>query len=151
MNIADITKLAGAHKRRRRVGRGTGTGRGKTCGRGHKGLGQRAGGTTRRLFEGGSTPLFLRLPKVGFNNYNFARRFHIVNIGDLESTFDDGATVTTQGLVSARLIPDDKQPVKVLGEGTLTRKFSVEAQKFSASAAKGIEAAGGQATVVPRK
>jgi large subunit ribosomal protein L15 len=103
------------------------------------------------LFEGGSTPLFLRLPKFGFNNANFARRFHIVNIGDLESTFDEGATVTTQGLISARLIPDNKLPVKVLGKGTLTRKFAVEAQKFSESAAKRIEAVGGQASIVPRK
>lgn len=151
MNITEITKLVGAKKPRKRLGRGTGTGRGKTCGRGHKGLGQRAGGTSRRLFEGGSTPLFLRLPKVGFNNYNFARNFHIVNIGDLQETFDDGAKVTAQSLVSARLISNDRLPVKVLGDGDLKKKLTVEAQKFSKKAAECIQAAGGLASVVARK
>ena len=151
MNITDITSIAGKHKRRKRVGRGTGSGRGKTCGRGHKGLGQRSGGKTRPLFEGGAAPLFMRLPKVGFSNFKFARNYYIVNIGELERVFQDGARINGEALISSRLIPDAKLPVKVLGKGELTKKLFVEAQKFSTGAAERIKAAGGEAAVVDNK
>jgi large subunit ribosomal protein L15 len=149
VNITDITKAAGSHRKRKRVGRGTGSGRGKTCGRGHKGLGQRSGGKTRRLFEGGSSPLYMRLPKVGFSNRKFAARYYVVNLGDLDEAFEDGQKVNRETLVSARLIAGQKRPVKILADGTLGKKLTVEAQKFSKKAAEGIQAAGGVACVVP--
>lgn len=151
MNVSDITSTAGSHRKRKRVGRGTGSGKGKTCGRGHKGLGQRSGGTTRRLFEGGTSPLYMRLPKVGFSNAKFARRSHIINTGDLDEAFEDGERVTRETLVSAGLVPDDKHPVKILGDGELQKKLTVEAQSFSKKAADRIQAAGGQPNVVPHK
>ena len=151
MNITEITSTAGRHSKRKRVGRGTGSGKGKTCGRGHKGLGQRSGGKTRRLFEGGASPLYMRLPKVGFSNFKFAREYYIVNVGDLDEAFDDGQRVTRETLISARLVANDKYPVKILGDGELQKKLLVEAQKFSSKAAERIEAAGGQATVVPHR
>jgi large subunit ribosomal protein L15 len=149
--MTEITSIAGGRKRRKRVGRGTGTGRGKTCGRGHKGLGQRSGGKTRLLFEGGSSPLFMRLPKVGFNNAKFARDYAIVNVGALDEVFEEGDRVTREALLSARLIAGDRLPVKVLGQGGLKKKLIVEAQKFSKKAAERIEAAGGEAHVVPHR
>ena len=88
----EITSIAGKHRTRRRVGRGTGTGRGKTCGRGHKGSGSSAGSTSVSLYEGGQMPLFRRLPKRGFSNYNFETRYQIVNVSQLER-FDEGAAV----------------------------------------------------------
>jgi len=151
VDITDITEAAGSHRKRKRVGRGTGSGRGKTCGRGHKGLGQRSGGKTRRLFEGGSTPLYMRLPKVGFSNRRFARNYHVVNLGDLEEAFEDGEKVNRETLLSARLIADEKFPVKILADGELAKKLTVEAQKFSKKAAEKIQAAGGVASVVPLK
>jgi large subunit ribosomal protein L15 len=151
VDITQITTAAGAGKRRKRVGRGTGSGSGKTCGRGHKGLGQRSGGKTRRLFEGGGSPLFMRLPKVGFSNAQFARRFAIVNLGDLQEAFEDGDRVTREALLTSRLISNDRFPVKVLGDGELSKKLVVEAQKFSKKAAERIAAAGGEANVVPHR
>ena len=151
MNMTEITNEAGGRKRRKRVGRGTGSGRGKTCGRGHKGLGQRSGGKTRPLFEGGSSPLYMRLPKVGFSNAKFARNYAIVNIGVLDEVFEAGDRVTREALLSARLIAGDKLPVKVLGQGELKKELIVEAQRFSKKAADRIEAAGGEAHVVPHR
>jgi len=138
----EITSIAGKHTRRRRVGRGTGSGHGKTCGRGHKGGGSRAGSTSVSLYEGGQMPLFRRLPKRGFNNYKFAKRCEIVNVCQLER-FEDGATVGVEQLSGAGLIDNIKSKVKILGKGDLTKKLQVTAHKFSKNAEQKIAASGG--------
>ena len=138
----EITSIAGKHTRRRRVGRGSGSGHGKTCGRGHKGAGSRAGSTSVSLKEGGQMPLFRRLPKRGFNNYNFANRCEIVNVCQLER-FEDGAIVGVEQLSGAGLIDNIKSKVKILGKGDLTKKLQVTAHKFSRNAEQKIAASGG--------
>jgi large subunit ribosomal protein L15 len=143
----EITSVAGKHRARRRVGRGTGTGRGKTCGRGHKGSGSRAGSSSRSLYEGGQMPLFRRLPKRGFSNYKFATRYEIVNVLQLER-FDDGAAVGVEQLSSAGLVGSRKSKVKILGNGELTKKLQVTAHKFSKAAAEKITGCGGTANVI---
>jgi large subunit ribosomal protein L15 len=144
----EITSVAGAHKRPKRIGRGKGSGHGKTCGRGHKGCGQRAGYSMRASYEGGQMPLFRRIPKRGFNNFNFERRFEIVNVSQLERVFDDGSTITVESLVSAGLVDNLKSKIKVLGDGQLTKKLDITAQKFSKSAEQKISGCGGTAKVV---
>src|SRR4030042_6129299 len=129
----EITSIAGKHTRRRRVGRGTGSGHGKTCGRGHKGAGSRAGSTSVSLYEGGQMPLFRRLPKRGFSNYEFAIRCEVVNVCQLER-FEDGASVGVEQLSGAGLINNNKRKVKILGKGDLTKKLQVTAHKFSKNA-----------------
>jgi len=143
----EITSIVGKHKARRRVGRGTGSGLGKTCGRGHKGSGSRAGSTSMSLYEGGQIPLFRRLPKRGFSNYKFATRCEIVNVSQLER-FDDGATVGAEQLSNAGLIDSLKSKVKVLGNGELTKKLQVTAHKFSKTAEQKIVASGGTAKLI---
>ena len=143
----EITSKVGAHKRRRRVGRGPGSGQGKTCGRGHKGAGSRAGSVSVSVYEGGQMPLFRRLPKRGFNNSKFATRCEIVNICQLER-FDDGAIISVEQLSNAGLIDSAKSIVKILGKGDLTRKLQVAAHKFSKSAEEKITASGGTAKVI---
>ena len=100
----EITSLVGKHKRRNRVGRGPGSGNGKTSGRGHKGQKSRAGYSRMPMFQGGSIPLFRRLPRVGFNNFNFAVKYEIINVMQLEKFFDDGATVGIEQLVKCGLV-----------------------------------------------
>ncbi len=143
----EITSIAGKHKARRRIGRGTGSGQGKTCGRGHKGSGSRAGSTSMSLYEGGQMPLFRRLPKRGFSNYKFATRCEIVNVSQLER-FDDGATVGAEQLSNAGLIDSLKNKVKVLGNGELTKKLQVTAHKFSKTAEQKIVASGGTTKLI---
>lgn len=143
----EITSIAGKHKRRRRVGRGTGSGHGKTCGRGHKGSGSRAGSTSISLYEGGQMPLFRRLPKRGFNNYKFAKRCEIVNVCQLER-FEDGTSVGVEQLSGAGLIDSIKSKVKILGKGDLTKKLQVTAHKFSKNAEQKIAASGGVAKLI---
>jgi large subunit ribosomal protein L15 len=143
----EITSVAGKNKARRRVGRGCGSGRGKTCGRGHKGAGSRAGSTAVTLYEGGTMPLFRRLPKRGFNNYKFAQRCQIVNVSQLER-FEDGAIIGLQQLTDAGLVDSLKSKVKILGSGELTKKLEVTAHKFSKSAEQKIAASGGSAKVI---
>ena len=138
----EITSIAGKHTRRRRVGRGSGSGHGKTCGRGHKGAGSRAGSSSVSVYEGGQMPLFRRLPKRGFNNYNFAIRCEIVNVCQLER-FEDGATIGVEQLSGAGLIDNIKSKVKILGKGDLTKKLQVTAHKFSKNAEQKIAASGG--------
>jgi large subunit ribosomal protein L15 len=138
----EITSVAGKHARRRRIGRGTGSGKGKTCGRGHKGCGSRAGSFSVSLYEGGQMPLFRRLPKRGFSNYQFAKRCEIVNICQLER-FEDGAAVGAEQLSQAGLIGSIKSKVKILGKGDLTKKLQVTANKFSKTAEQKIVASGG--------
>jgi large subunit ribosomal protein L15 len=142
-----ITSVAGKHKARRRAGRGTGSGGGKTCGRGHKGSGSRAGAASVSLYEGGQMPLFRRLPKRGFSNYKFETRYKIVNVSQLER-FDEGATVGMEQLSSAGLIDSLKNRVKILGDGELTKKLQVMAHKFSKTAEQKITASGGTARVI---
>ncbi len=149
MNITEITKRAGAKPPRKRVGRGEGSGWGKTSGKGHKGQNARSGGGVGArgvLSEGGVFPLFRRIPKVGFNNKNFAVRYQVVNVSDLDKRFDNGAHVTAAALWEAGLIRDAKAPVKVLGDGAIAKKLTVEAERFSADALKKIESAGGKVT-----
>ncbi|MDH4237974.1 MAG: 50S ribosomal protein L15 [Phycisphaerae bacterium] len=143
----EITSITGKHRTRKRIGRGTGTGRGKTCGRGHKGSGSRAGSTPATLYEGGQMPLFRRLPKRGFSNYNFATRFQIVNVSQLEK-FDEGAAVGIEQLSNAGLIDSLKSKVKILGNGELTKKLEVTAHRFSKSAEQKIVDCGGKAKLI---
>ena len=147
MSDLQITSIAGKHKDRRRIGRGTGSGRGKTCGRGHKGSGSRAGSTSMSLYEGGQMPLFRRLPKRGFSNYKFATRYVIVNVSQLEK-FEDGVTVGLEQLSNAGLISNLKTKVKILGNGELTKKLQITAHKFSKTAEQKIVASGGSVKVV---
>jgi large subunit ribosomal protein L15 len=143
MNITQITTAAGAHQRRKRVGRGESSGHGKTSGRGNKGQKARAGGKRVRLGEGAMFPLFRRLPKFGFNNALFRKEYQVVNVADLDERFDSGGHVTAAALQAAGLIRDQAAPVKVLGDGELKKKLAVEAHRFSASAVTKIEGAGG--------
>ena len=144
----EITAIAGAYKKRKRIGRGKGSGNGKTCGRGHKGCGQRPGSSVRPTYEGGQMPLFRRLPKRGFSNYDFANRYEIVNVSQLERVFDENTSIDVQGLVNAGLVDSVKSKVKVLGDGELTKKLNVVAHKFSKSAEQKISGCGGVAKVV---
>lgn len=148
MNISEITKLAGSDKRRKRVGRGRGSGSGKTCGRGHKGYGQRSGAHRRGMHEGGQMPTFRRIPKRGFSNAAFTVRYNVVNISALSERYESGTHVTIQALLETGLIRNLRLPVKVLGDGELDKKLTVEAAKFSKSAVEKIKAAGGEARVV---
>ena len=143
----EITCIAGKNKSRKRIGRGTGSGRGKTCGRGHKGAGSRAGSTALTLYEGGQMPLFRRLPKRGFSNYQFAKRCEIVNVSELDR-FDDGADVGVEQLSDAGLIDSLKSKVKILGNGELTKKLKVTAHRFSKTAEEKILASGGSAELI---
>ena len=143
----EITSVVGGKKSRRRVGRGIGSGHGKTSGRGHKGQGSRSGAPNMSLREGGQMPLFRRLPKRGFNNVNFARRYEIVNVAQLER-FEDGTVIGLEQLSQAGLIGSIRQRVKILGDGELTKKLQVNAHKFSKSAEQKIVAIGGTAKVL---
>ena len=143
MMIHEITAQAGRHKRRIRVGRGESSGHGKTCGRGTKGSGARAGGEIPFGTEGGNMPLFRRLPKRGFNNNAFRQNFNIVNVGDLEVHFDAGATVDASALIAKGLVRDERYPVKILGDGELKKKLTVVAGKCTQQASEKITKAGG--------
>lgn len=148
MNIGDITKLAGSHRRPKRVGRGKGSGSGKTSGRGHKGQGQRAGMTRHSLKEGGQMPTFRRIPKRGFTNAQFKVRYSIVNVASLDERFESGTHITSQSLLESGLIRNLHLPVKVLGNGEIGKKLKVDAAKFSKTAERKIIEAGGQAMLV---
>jgi large subunit ribosomal protein L15 len=148
MMIHEITAQAGAHKKRMRVGRGESSGKGKTSGRGTKGSGARTGGEIPFGSEGGNMPLFRRIPKRGFNNNYFAQKFSIVNVGDLEHHFDTGATIDVTGLIAKGLVRDEKHPVKILGDGELTKKFAITAAKFTKQATEKINKAGGSITTL---
>ena len=149
MKITDIPAPPGEHKRRKRVGRGPGSGRGKTCGRGIKGQGARSGGSTPPGFEGGQMPFIRCLPKRGFNQRRFATRWQVVNLSAL-ARCAGGAPITPEQLRRAGLIHGMDRPVKILGEGELTAAVQVHAHAFSASATKKIQAAGGTITVLSR-
>ncbi len=148
--IHEITALVGRRKARKRIGRGPGSGHGKTAGRGHKGQLSRSGGGSGAgpTYEGGQMPYFRRVPKRGFNNAPFRNEFVIVNLKAIDARFDDGAEVNPDMLVKAGLIRDTKTPVKVLGEGSISKKLDVTANKFSEAAKQKIESAGGKVTVI---
>ena len=150
MMIHEITEKVGRYKARKRIGRGEGSGHGGTAGRGHKGAASRAGYSRRASYEGGQLPWFQRFPKRGFSNAAFTKRYHVINLKMLEERFDDGAEVTLEVLAAKRLVRDTNLPLKVLGEGELTKKFTVTATKFSASARKKIEDAGGSTAEATR-
>ena len=149
MKLDEILSKAGRHKARKRIGRGTGSGMGKTSGRGHKGYSSRAGARQRLGYEGGAIGTLARIPQRGFNNANFRKEYQIVNVASL-AIFDDGARVDGQALEEARLIDDAAKPIKVLGNGEITKRLTVVATKFSAVAAKKIADAGGTAEGVTR-
>jgi large subunit ribosomal protein L15 len=149
MMIHDITKKVGAYPDRIRVGRGRGSGKGKTSGRGQKGARSRSGWSSRAGYEGGQGPLIRRIPKRGFSNAAFRTTYHVINIKALDAHFDNGDEVTPQDLVKAGVIRDTKLALKVLGEGELTKKLTVSATRFSASAKSKIEAAGGAVVIIP--
>jgi len=144
MKLDEVLQRAGRNKRRKRRGRGIGSGMGKTCGRGHKGYGARSGSGSLFGYEGGQTPTLARIPKRGFTNAPFRREFQTVNVSSLER-FDAGQRVDAELLAQAGLIRDAGKPVKVLGNGELTKKLTVVAEKFSKSAAEKIAKVGGTA------
>jgi len=148
MKLHELAPAPGSTKEHFRVGRGHGSGNGKTAGKGHKGQNARSGGGVRPGFEGGQMPLYRRLPKRGFNNYNFATRYAIVNLSDLEKHFEDGAVIDIEALIASGLVKNQYDGVKVLGDGELSKKFTVKAAAFSKSATAKIEAAGGKAEVM---
>ena len=132
-------------KNRNRVGRGIGSGNGKTAGKGHKGQKARTGGKIRRGFEGGQTPLYRRIPKRGFNNI-FSIEYTTVNVSDLER-FEEGTVVNMELLLNEGIVRKELAGLKVLGNGNLTKKLTVEAKKFTASAKEKVEAVGGKIEV----
>ena len=146
MKLHELSPVAGSTQVGKRKGRGTGSGNGKTGGRGHKGQKARSGGKIRVGFEGGQMPLARRIPKRGFNNV-FAKPLTAVNIGSL-NRFEDGATVDAAALVEQGVIANCPYGLKVLSNGTLTKKLTVKAAAFSESAKEKIEQAGGKAEVV---
>jgi len=143
MMIHEITSLVERYKDRKRIGRGRGSGHGKTSGRGHKGAKSRSGWSSKLAREGGQLAYFRRIPKRGFSNKNFATRFSVVNVRDLEKHFKDGEAVNVESLVARGLVRDDSLPLKVLGCGELSRKLSIAAGKVSNAAREKIEKAGG--------
>ena len=146
MNIHELSPVVGSTHVGKRKGRGHATGNGKTAGRGHKGQKARSGGGVRIGFEGGQMPLARRIPKRGFHNI-FAKPLESVNVSALEK-FEDGAEVTAEILCNAGIVKNALDGIKILGTGTLTKKLTVKAAAFSASAKEKIEAAGGKAEVV---
>lgn len=143
MQIHDLFPAPGSRKDRKRVGRGHGSGHGGTSGRGHKGQGQRAGGTKGPGFEGGQTPLAMRLPKLpGFKNRNRIE-YSVVNVSRLDALFASGDVVDGESLVAKGVLKSANEQVKVLGDGELTKKLTVKVDKVSGPAKAKIEAAGG--------
>jgi len=145
MKLHELTNLEATN--RKRIGRGPGSGNGKTAGKGHKGQNARSGGGVRPGFEGGQLPLYRRLSKRGFNNYNFRTVYATVNVSDLEK-FDEGTVVTVEELKKVGLVNKELDGVKVLGNGNLSKKLTVKANKFSETAKEKIENVGGTTEVI---
>jgi large subunit ribosomal protein L15 len=144
MIIDDVHQGIHKHKRRKRLGRGPGSGHGKTSGRGHKGAGSRRGYKSRTAFAGGQMPLFRLVAKRGFNNAAFADKVLAINLSTLEEHFESGDEVSPETLASKGLAKARHDLIKILGDGELTKKLTVKAQRFSKSAAEKIQAAGGK-------
>lgn len=147
MKLHDLAPAAGSNKAVKRIGRGPASGQGKTAGKGHKGQKARAGRGPRPGFEGGQMPLQRRVPKRGFNNI-FAKEIAIVNVSALEDRFEDGAVIDVEALIAKGLVKETLDGVKILGNGDLTKKFTVKVNAYSASAKEKIEKAGGTAEIV---
>ena len=150
MQINDVNEGIQKFKRKKRLGRGTGSGLGKTSGRGHKGQRSRAGHSQHPSFQGGAMPMFRRIPKRGFNN-QWALKVGHINVSDLEANFESGEEVTPETLREKSLAKYRYDILKVLGDGELTKKLNVSAHRFSKSAQAKIEKAGGTCTVLPGK
>lgn len=147
MKLNNVKPNPYATKNRKRVGRGPGSGTGKTAGRGENGQNSRSGGGVRIGFEGGQTPLFRRLPKRGFTNARFKKVYAVINLDDLNK-FEDGAEVTPEILKDMGLVKKQLDGIKVLADGTLEKKLTVKAHKFSKAAKEAIEKIGGKAEVI---
>lgn len=147
MKLHELEKNIGATHAKKRVGRGPGSGIGKTSGKGQKGQKARSGGSINPVFEGGQLPLFRRLPKRGFKNYNFRTRYAVINL-DILNRFEEGTVVTPALLKETGIIKNQLDGVKVLGNGTLEKKLTIQANKFSASALEKIKESGSKAEVI---
>jgi large subunit ribosomal protein L15 len=146
MKLHELKPAEGSRKERKRLGRGIGSGQGKTAGKGHKGQNARSGGGVRLGFEGGQTPLYRRLPKRGFTN--FARKeYAVVNL-DALNRFEDGTEVTPELLIETGVVSNERAGIKILAKGTIEKKLTVKAHKFSSAAKEAIEAAGGNTEVI---
>jgi large subunit ribosomal protein L15 len=146
MKLHELKPAEGSRKARKRVGRGIGSGTGKTSGRGQKGQNARSGGGVRPGFEGGQTPLFRRLPKRGFTNVN-RKEYAIVNLEALNK-FEEDTEVTPELLIETGVVSKEKAGIKILAKGTIEKKLTVKAHKFSSAAKEAIEAAGGKTEVI---
>ena len=147
MKLHELSPAEGSVQEKFRKGRGAGSGNGKTAGKGHKGQNARSGGGVRPGFEGGQLPLYRKLTKRGFNNYRFGIKYAVINVQSLNK-FNDGAVVDCEALLANGIINKCFDGIKVLGEGELTKKLTVKAAVFSASAKEKIEAVGGKTEVV---
>ena len=147
MRLNELEKNVGATQRRKIVGRGRGSGLGKTSGKGHKGQNARSGGGVRPVFEGGQTPLYRRLPKRGFSNYEFKTTYAVINVSDL-NRFENGTVVSPALLKEVGLVKNQLDGIKVLGNGELTKKLTVQAHKFSKIAKEKIEKSGSKIEVM---
>ena len=147
MKLHELSPVPGSTKERKRIGRGPASGQGKTAGKGHKGQKARAGRGMQIGFEGGQMPLQRRIPKRGFNNI-FRKEFATVNIASLDKVFNDGDTVTIEALVASGLVKKTLDGVKVLGNGEISKKLTVQVNAYSETAKSKIEATGGKAEVV---
>ena len=143
MNLMDVLSRSGPRKRRRRVGRGESSGRGKTSGRGHKGAKSRSGWGGMLAHEGGQMPLMRRLPKRGFNNKRFRTEYAILNVQDLEKYFEADSEVSLETAKGLGISKKRETLLKILGKGDISKKLTVKAHRFSATAREKIEAAGG--------
>ena len=148
MELHELRPAKGSHHVAKRKGQGLGSGNGKTAGKGTKGHKSRSGGGVRPGFEGGQMPLSRRIPKRGFSNFRFAKKYQVVNLADLEEHFEAGAEVDVEALRRAFLVRHDQLPVKILALGDLTKGMTVRDNTFSAEALRKIEAAGGKAEVI---
>ncbi len=147
MKLHELEKNIGATHAKKRVGRGSGSGLGKTSGRGQKGQKARSGGSINPVFEGGQLPLYRRIPKRGFKNAKFRTRYATINV-DALNIFEDGALVTPAVLKEKGIIKNQLDGIKVLGNGELTKKLTIQANKFSASALEKINSSGSKAEVI---
>lgn len=148
MKLNELKPAPGSKKTRKRVGRGESSGLGKTCGKGSNGQKSRSGASIPAGFEGGQMPLIKRVPKRGFSNYPFKKEYALINVMDLEELFDDGTEITAELLLESGVIKKVLDGIKVLGDGDITKKFTVKVQKISESAKNKIEAAGGIVEVI---
>ena len=147
MKLHELEKNIGATHRKKRVGRGAGSGLGKTSGRGEKGQNARSGGGVSPVFEGGQLPLYRRIPKRGFKNALFKKVYAVVNLTDL-NRFDNGTTVTPTLLKEVGIVKKELSGVKILGDGKLEKKLTIQASKFSKSALEKIKESGSKAEVI---